>query len=184
MQVAKTYTLSPAEFPHLCLAPAGDVNGAGLTVKPCDEDSVVFKYSTKSGKLRNTNNKLCIDVKDGEKKNGTPAQLWGCYTCNKNQVFDFHGTTANNTVQWTGSDYCLDLTDGEGCEGTPVQLWRCVPGNTNQIWTVTEVHEEKCEDEASSGAAETYAAAAEEEPAPAPEVTARRRHFKDTARRH
>lgn len=181
--MAKTYTLSPAGFPDLCLAPAGDVNGAGLTVKSCDEDSVVFKYSTKSGKLKNTGNNLCIDVKDGKKKNGTPAQLWGCYTCNKNQVFDFHGTTANNTVQWTGSPYCLDLTDGEGCEGTPVQLWRCVPGNTNQLWTVTEVHEEQC-DEASDGAPETYAAAAAEEPAPTPEPTARRRHFKDAARHH
>ncbi|KAL1409856.1 hypothetical protein Q8F55_003855 [Vanrija albida] len=181
LAVAKKYTLSPAGFPDLCLAPAGDVNGAGLTVKNCDEDSVVFKYSTKSGKLRNTGNKLCIDVKDGVKKNGTPAQLWGCYTCNKNQVFDFHGTTANNTVQWTGSDYCLDLTDGEGCEGTPVQLWRCVPGNTNQLWTVTEVHEEQCE-EPSDGAAEAYAAAAEE-PEPAADPTPRRRHFKD-ARRH
>lgn len=131
-QARVQYTISPAAAPNLCLAPSGDEYGTSVVLADCDEDHTLFKYYSKSGKLRNVDNSLCLDVTDGVKENGTPLQAWGCYQCNTHQVFDFKTPkdtaegTGNHTIQWSGTGFCLDLTDGNATVGAPVQIWPCV----------------------------------------------------------
>lgn len=114
LQKWAAYTISPASFPDLCLAPSGSQNGAGLVLAKCDAENTIFKYSDVNGKVKN--GKKCIDIRDGVERNGTLAQLWDCAICNDHQSFDFISPSNNSIyqLQWTFADYCLDLHEGKG----------------------------------------------------------------------
>lgn len=155
------YTISPAAFPELCLAPNGTDNGANLVLADCSADNTVFKYSDVNGKVKI--GKKCVDIRDGIEKNGTLAQIWDCVVCNDHQSFDFvsdnvtissknassvgaadsqtNGTaTTPFQLQWTFADYCLDLHEGKGEVGAQVQIWGCLGYNDNQKWIVNPVN--------------------------------------------
>lgn len=166
-----TYTISPALAPGLCLAPSNSTNGATLVLADCSDNTTVFRHNTKNGKVRNMDSGLCVDVTDGVFSNGTLAQVWGCYSCNTHQAFDFiaqsnttdtNGTVTadvlgNYTIQWASTDYCLDLINGTAQVGAEVQVWKCLDYNDNQKWTLDEVVEvDETEDD---GALDTYNAA-------------------------
>lgn len=136
-------------------------------LKSCKEKDTVFKYSSNSGKLKNVAHNVCADVKDGKSGDGTPAQLWGCYQCNRNQMFDFvpFDGVGYYHIKWNNSPYCLDLKDGKVGDGAEVQLWSCIDYNDNQKWIVNPIDDEECIDgEPIEGdnSAEIYAQAAKQ----------------------
>lgn len=163
------YTISPAAFPDLCLAPNGTENGANLVLAKCDETTTVFKYSDVNGKVKN--GKKCVDIRDGVEHNGTLAQVWDCATCNDHQTFDFVSPSNNSIyqLQWTYADYCLDLIEGKGEPGAQVQIWKCLEYNDNQKWIVDPVNATVANNEtapaanaSSDDAEETYKRALEQ----------------------
>ncbi|KAL7422673.1 hypothetical protein Q5752_001964 [Cryptotrichosporon argae] len=129
-----TFTISPSNYPSLCLAPSGTSNGSAVVVTTCDSSSVTWTY-TSAGQLQNTASSLCIDVTNDGQWNGNKAQVWTCFSDNGNQRFAFENSTQ---ILWDGLDFCLDLTNGVGEAGTDIQIWQCTDGNANQQWTVTE----------------------------------------------
>ena len=154
------YTISPAKNAQLCLS-ASNHNGEALSLVDCNADNVVFKYSTGSGKLKNVENNVCADVKDGLQKNKTPIQAWACSQCNTHQAFQFtkvDGSDGNNVIRWAGSPYCLDLPDGKAEANATVQIWRCADNNDNQLWTVAEAINPAADSKAAWDAAATKAA--------------------------
>lgn len=130
------YAISNINFPNLCVAPSGNVNGAGLVVTSCDTSSDIG-WTFDGLSFHNTANSLCIDVTDGGAYNGNLAQVWGCYSWNRNQMYALSG----ENIKWAGQNFCLDLKDGNGVEGNPVQIWQCYSGNANQEWIFTEIEE-------------------------------------------
>lgn len=132
----KTYTISPASYTDLCLAPSTTDEGTGLVVKTCDTSSdIVFTLDGQS--IKNTATSMCVDIRDGGVWSGNLAQFWQCYSWNGNQMFDYSG----NTIVWSGTELCLDLKDGLGQDGNPVQIWQCYEGNLNQQWVFQEAQE-------------------------------------------
>jgi hypothetical protein len=123
--------------------PAGDYDGARLTLADCDSsDEITWTFDGVS--LRNTAVDRCVDVLDGGHWNGNGMQTWDCFSYNTNQMF----TPNNGVIQWTNTGMCLDLTDGNGEAGTLLQLWQCYDGNTNQQWSFEDVEEvEDCSSE-------------------------------------
>lgn len=165
------YTFSPSLHPDLCLAPSNSSQGADLVLAKCTDTHTVFRYSLKTGKIKNANDKTCIDVRDGVLANGTQAQMWSCFECNSNQAFDFvkNGDNGRYNLHWIDSDYCLDVKDGVGLEGTSIQIWPCIDYNDNQKWIVR--------------AADKPTAAAPADEAAASDAAAKRRR-RHTAKHH
>lgn len=153
-----TYTISPASHPDLCVVPAGDYDGARLTLADCDDsDQIAWTFNGQS--LTNTAVDRCVDVMDGGHWNGNGLQAWECFDHNTNQRF----SPSSGTIKWTGTGMCLDLTDGNAHAGTMLQLWQCFDGNTNQQWSFEQVQEvEDCDTTTSAvaGASTTVAASA------------------------
>lgn len=156
------YQIMPNANHGLCLAPSSGDNGASLVLKSCDAEDTVFKYSSNSGKLKNIAHNICADVKDGVQGDGTPAQLWGCFQCNRNQMFDFieFDGVGYYHIKWNNSPYCLDLKDGKVQDGAAVQLWNCIDYNDNQKWIVNPVTDEPyCDEIEGDNSASLYAEA-------------------------
>jgi len=131
-----TYTISPSSHPDYCLAPASSQEGSDLVLKKCDTSSDIV-FTLDGDNLKNTETNMCVDIRHGDNKSGTLAQMWGCYSDNPNQRFDVVG----DEMKWIGRDKCLDLKDGDGIDGNGIQIWACYSHNTNQKWTFTEAEE-------------------------------------------
>jgi hypothetical protein len=115
-QTGKTYTISPASDPTLCVVPQGDWNGARLAIEDCDADDVAWVFDGQS--LKNTATNKCVDVLDGGHWNGNGLQQWDCFDYNTNQRF----SSNSGGIQWLDTGMCLDLTDGRGSPGTLLQV--------------------------------------------------------------
>ena len=140
----KTYSISPAAFPSLCVVPSSSAEGAGLIVADCDSHPDIV-WTSDGKQLHNAATEFCADVTDGETQSGALVQVWGCYDSNPNQVY----TISGGSIRWTGGgNMCLDLTDGQGVQGTKIQTWSCFEGNSNQQWRFDEVQEveDQCPD--------------------------------------
>ena len=133
-QAGSSYTISPAAFPNLCLAPASDSDGASLIVTNCDS-SCSTEWVFDGTALRNSAFDKCADVTDGIAKSGNKPQVWDCYDNSPNQAF----TYTNGQLKWSGNKYCFDLTNGKGTDGNKVQMWTCQGQNQNQQWDLTEM---------------------------------------------
>ena len=130
-----TYSISPASFPDLCVAPAGDSEGSKLIVTSCENASSEIAWVYNGQSLLNSGTDMCVDITDGTARSGNTAQVWDCYSNNPNQHFSMGG----ELIKW--SSFCLDLTDGKGDVGTVVQIWSCFSENPNQQWVFNEVQE-------------------------------------------
>lgn len=132
-----SYSISPASFPELCVAPAGGSEGSALTITSCDDASSDIAWNYNGVSLQNSAINMCIDITGGEDWSGNLAQVWQCYTGNQHQMFMMDG----DLIKWSGKGMCLDLTDGKGEAGTKVQIWTCGSSNPHQQWVFNEVEE-------------------------------------------
>lgn len=78
-----------------------------------------------------TQNSLCLDVKDGGSTNGASVQIWKCAQNNTNQQWSVDNGQVRNA-----NGKCLDVKDGVLANGGALQLWDCVSGSRNQAWTL------------------------------------------------
>jgi hypothetical protein len=76
-------------------------------------------------------NSFCFDVQDGEAKNGSNLQIWGCEKGEQHENRRFiHG--AKGTVRWAAHpDFCWDVTHGSTDNQANIQLWKCGAGGEN-----------------------------------------------------
>ncbi|WOO78987.1 Endo-1,4-beta-xylanase A [Vanrija pseudolonga] len=89
------YTIRPYGRPDLCLdAGTNPQDGSKVKVWQCYPGLLQQSwewFGSRQGfgrKLNGTN--LCLDVTDGNFANGTPLQVWKCYTGSKNQWIQSH----------------------------------------------------------------------------------------------
>jgi hypothetical protein len=136
---ATTYTISPASYPDLCIAPSESSEGSKLIVTSCDTSSDIV-WTMNGASLQNTATDMCADVTDGGAWSGNVMQVWGCFSNNHHQMFT-SSTGNQGAVKWSGQNLCFDLTDGKGVDGTHVQIWECAGANPNQQWIFTEAEE-------------------------------------------
>jgi hypothetical protein len=135
-QSGYNYTISPASFPALCVAPGGTSEGSSVVTASCDTaDDIVWTYN--DGTFVNTALNMCVDVTDGDSDSGTKLQVWGCYSDNPNQAF----APSGQNIKWSGQNLCWDLTDGASAAGAKIQIWSCSSGNANQLWDFVEAEE-------------------------------------------
>jgi endoglucanase len=134
-----TYTISPASYPNLCIAPSGSSDGSSLIITSCDTSSDIV-WTMKGDQLQNTATNLCADVTGGGEWSGNTMQVWECFDDNQHQSFS-SSTGNSGLIKWSGKKMCLDLTDGLGVDGNKVQIWSCGNSNVNQQWIFTEAEE-------------------------------------------
>ncbi|SCG64634.1 Ricin-type beta-trefoil lectin domain-containing protein [Micromonospora siamensis] len=96
----------------------------------------------------------CVDIAGNPGGDGTPVQLWDCWSGATNQRWTRTGSTFVNPA--TGK--CLDVSGGSTANGAKVQLWTC-NGSGAQNWqvnangTITNPQSGKCLDAAGQGTA-------------------------------
>lgn len=124
--------LTPAAGPGMCLQPKNKnlTNGTPIVLAKCDGSNEQAWVLT--GSTVRVSGTHCIDVTDGNNKDGTRLQLWDCAQNNTNQKW----TENNKALGWMNTNKCIDMTDGNNAEGTVVQVWTC-NGGPNQQWTST-----------------------------------------------
>ena len=96
-------------------------------LRPIPNKSGVFQ-------IVSATNRACLDLKDGQKRNGAPVQLWQCFAGNTNQEWIVQSQGNGYWIKLDGTNLCLDLTDGRKVNGNKLQVWSCGKGNHNQIW--------------------------------------------------
>lgn len=79
------------------------------------------------GELANMKDqKRCVDVKDGVKKNGTMIRIWGCNSAKAQKATVDLSKNGHMTIKMMEtSDWCIDIPDGKNETGTKLQLWPC-----------------------------------------------------------
>ncbi|KAJ7231332.1 hypothetical protein C8J57DRAFT_1481010 [Mycena rebaudengoi] len=124
-----------------CVGAASNADGAKVVLLGCGVDNASTDFpATNStwmaplvpltGQFKTYDNK-CLDVPNGENKNG----IWTCAAGNTNQLFQMR----RDRIEWKGSNMCLDLTDGNSTIGIQrtlhsiltFQLWDCATSSTN-----------------------------------------------------
>jgi endoglucanase len=96
----------------------------------------------------------CVDIAGNPGTDGTPVQLWDCWSGAANQKWARTGSTLVNPQ--TGK--CLDVAGGSTANGAQVRLWSC-NGTGAQNWqvnangTITNPQSGKCLDAVGQGTA-------------------------------
>lgn len=84
-----------AEDASRCLAAKGEWNGSPVRLEACTEASRKQRWRVARhgsyGELRFADTDFCLDVEGGGAEEGTPLQLWQCYTISDNQMWSFGG---------------------------------------------------------------------------------------------
>jgi hypothetical protein len=111
-----------------CVGAASDADGAKVVLLGCGVDNAGTDFpggnytwtapiEPLTGQLKTYDNK-CLDVPNGENKNGVKLQVWTCAEGNTNQLFQLR----RDRIEWKGSNKCLDVTDGNSTIGNPVRV--------------------------------------------------------------
>ena len=117
-------------------------SGASVELRSCDEQDYhimwyfdgVYADGSGKGKLQTQSNQaLCLDVKDHHFQTGTPLQLWKCEDWNKDQFLQMkHYPGGHYRLQWAEHpDYYVDVKDGKNSGGNQLQIWKEGP---NQLF--------------------------------------------------
>ncbi|KAJ7226451.1 ricin B lectin domain-containing protein [Mycena rebaudengoi] len=120
-----------------CVGAASNADGAKVILLGCGVDNAGTDFSAANstwmaplapltGQFKTYDNK-CLDVPNGENKNGVKLQIWTCAAGNTNQLFQMR----RDRIEWKGSNKCLDLTDGNSTIGIQFQLWDCAASSSN-----------------------------------------------------
>ena len=95
-----------------------------------------FRLLQRSGMLRWTNHpSKCLDVRDGQAKNGNRLQIWSCDSASPNQQFTW--SSEDGKIRWAAHPgYCVDVTDHRNVNGNRLQLWECIATNSDQSFSI------------------------------------------------
>lgn len=79
---------------------------------------------------------MCLDVTDGQDRNGVLIQLWTCGQAGASRSQQFQWGGSDGKIRWAGNpSLCLDVKDHANHNGNRLQLWLCEDWNTDQMWT-------------------------------------------------
>ncbi|KAJ7504954.1 hypothetical protein B0H11DRAFT_450058 [Mycena galericulata] len=125
--------IHPTAAPTMCLTVASDANGAAVEIEPCVAAGSTSQSWTVSGSNLQIFGNMCLDVTNGATANGTPLQIWECFTGNTNQEW----TLAGSAIQWNTESSCVDLTNGVVTASNVMQIWACTGGKNQQFKLTT-----------------------------------------------
>ncbi|KAJ8090005.1 hypothetical protein PM082_018584 [Marasmius tenuissimus] len=116
--------------------------GSPSSTFPSGNATWVVPRANLNGVLGTYGETKCLDLRNGDSRNGNALQIWSCDAANPNQIWRVDALIPRGQAKVTrdGATKCLDIKNGNFAPGADIQIWDCDPSgnNLNQQWSARQ----------------------------------------------